>query len=120
MTSLKNIYGVSPSSADGCNCVISPSIHQTLLKFADLVNAIKQSVEKYLPAVDASLSLEGRMTVGMSVPPIIMVRLLWREKYPGPIANYVPYFYRTTIREFYYQLNLATLWEQDPLSKIVD
>jgi hypothetical protein len=120
MTSLKNIYGASSSSADSCVCVISPSIQQTLLKFADLVNALKLSIEKYLPAIDVNIPIHGSMTVGLSVPPFILVRLLWRDKYPGPIANYNPYFYRTTIRDFYFQLNRSEYWDQDPLSKIVD
>jgi len=118
MSDFKNIYGVSSSLNGACMCVVSPSIQATLLKFVELIETMKTSIEQYFPTVNMSLSLRGNMNLSLKVPGFIMVRLLWKDKYPGLPMDKNNYFYRSTIRDYYFQLGRHTEWDADPLSKI--
>jgi hypothetical protein len=118
MAELKNIYGISSKAANSCRCIISPTIQASLLKFAELISVIKDSIEKYFPDITIGMPIKGAVSTKLRVPPIIMVRILWKQYYPSYVQDKNNYFYRSTIRDFYFQLNRSADWEKDPLSLI--
>lgn len=114
------IYG--PSSTPDttvCMCMDMPALEITLKNMLALVRSLKVSVEKYLPAVDIAMSIRGAIATPLKVPPFIMVRMLWDKKYPGIKGDKNNFFYRSTIRDFYFAIGRGGEWSKDPLSLIV-
>jgi hypothetical protein len=120
----KSIYGACNTVVDcieltkDCTVTLDPTIESTLLKFAELIRIMSTSIEKYLPAVSIRAPLRGNVATPLYVPAIIMVRLLWKDRYPGAKANKDEYFYRSAIRDIYFEINRASEWNNDPLSKL--
>jgi hypothetical protein len=94
-------------------------IQASLQNMLILINTLKVSIQKYLPALDVALSLRGSIATPLKVPAIIMVRLLWKDRYPGAKADRFNYFYRSAIRDIYYELGRGYEWANDPLSLIL-
>ena len=132
------IYGASTNpDPSGCSCVITlitetgtgtgtgtgsdPSLLRASLEnMLVLINTLKVSIQKYLPAVDIGVSLRGNIATPLSVPTFIMVRLLFSERYPKSKMDKTISFYRSTIRDLYFELGRGAEWTKDPLSLIRD
>ena len=115
----KPIYGSKSATNDSCLCTVNPPISTGLHNLLVLINTLKVSIRKYLPAIELNVPIRGTVTSKMFVPPIIMVRLLWVDRNPGAKQNRDNYFYRQSIRDLYYQLGRSEAWTQDPLSLIL-
>ena len=114
---IRPIYGPSTTPDTTFRvCLDLPALAITLRGMLSLVKTLKLSVEKYLPAVNIGLSLKGTVTTRATIPPILMVRVLWAETYPGAKADKTNYFYRSAIKEMYYILNRGSEWSKDPLA----
>ena len=96
-----------------------PALEITLKNMLALVRSLKLSVEKYLPAIDIAMSIRGAIATPLKVPPFIMVRVLWNDKYPRIKGNKDNFFYRSTIRDFYFAIGRGDEWSKDPLSLII-
>lgn len=112
----KPIYGTKSSNNSSCICIVNPPVSTGLQNLLVLINTLKVSIQKYLPAIELNVPIHGSITSIMKVPPIIMVRLLWVNRNPGAKQNRDNYFYRQSIRDLYYELGRGEAWGQDPLS----
>lgn len=113
------IYGNSTKpDTTVCFCFDIPALAATLTNMVRLINTLKESVEKYLPALSIGVSLRGTIATPLKVPAFIMVRILWNDKYPSIKPNKDNYFYRSTIKDFYFALGRGGEWSNDPLSLI--
>lgn len=96
-----------------------PALEITLKNMLVLVSSLKVSVEKYLPALNIGVSLRGAIATPLKVPAFIMVRVLWNDKYPRIKGDKDNFFYRSTIRDFYFAIGRGDEWSKDPLSLII-
>ena len=112
----KPVYGIKSSINNSCICIVNPPISTGLQNLLVLINTLKVSIQKYLPAVELNVPIRGSITSIMKVPPIFMVRLLWVDRNPGAKQNRDNYFYRQSIKDLYFEIGRGEAWTQDPLS----
>ena len=112
------IYGDRTKSSTGCACTISPTIQTSLQNFITLVNTLKLSIERYMPASVVNIPLHGNVSSKLFVPPIIMTRLLVGDNFPQIPRDKNNFSYRSLIKDYYYKLGSPSEWANDPLSLI--
>jgi len=112
---LKPIYGISNTTANGvdCSCTVDPSIESSLALLLTLLTKMRTNIEQYFPVADVNLALVGKMNLRMKVPPVIMVRLIWRDRNPGVPQNRNDPFYLNALRDIYLEMLLDP--NTDPL-----
>jgi len=81
---------------------------------------LRDSVEKFMPTLHANMSVTGKFRVVARIPAFYYVRLLWNQNYPNLPMTKDSYFYRSTIRDYYFQLGKSEDWLMDPLSWITE
>lgn len=115
--SQKPIYGISQKVAPGgepdCSCTVDPSIESSLGLLLTLLTKMRANIEKYFPVAEVNLGLTGRMNLTMKVPPVMMVRLIWRDRNPTAKQDRYDPFYLNALRDIY----LEYMWDPmtDPL-----
>lgn len=113
------IYGDRTKTNHECICNVTPTVQMTLQNFLVLINTLKVSIEKYLPAVTVNMSLRGNIDTQVSVCPFIMTRLLCADRFPRVTRYKDNFMYRSIIKDFYYKLGCSNEWNNDPLSLII-
>lgn len=115
----KPIYGLSTKAGapddTECSCRVDPSIESSLSTFLRLLEIMRNNIEQYFPATNVASQIRGSFTVGLMVPPIILVRLIWRDRNPGGTQDRTNPLYLNALRDIYLEMMIDP--KTDPLLK---
>ena len=105
----KPIYGCK----NVASCASDPPPLTILTVLRNIVDKFTYAIDKFFPLLKTNAPFTADMGATISVPPILMVRLLWIKEHTCVRFDATNPIHLNQIKDIY--LRIGRDWEQDPL-----
>lgn len=106
-----SIYG----ARNGAISKYTQNFNVAMRSLASLIYAIEVSIDKYFPNANVTTGIVAKARAVARLPPVLFVRLTWRQRYPGTFFDDQNVLHRLQIKGLYLEFG----WDycNDPLFK---